>query len=103
MIENDEAAVFTWTGMPPTQTGGGAGITGQSVANTPLPGSDPSMFFVNMRSSLLSRTATRSDDTGASAPVSFYSPCMDRLIAEFDRALRAVAGVVQARAAHRPP
>jgi predicted porin len=47
-IENDQAAVFTWTGMPPTQTGGGAGIAGQSVANTPLPGSDPSMFFINM-------------------------------------------------------
>jgi predicted porin len=47
-IDNDEAAVFTWTGFPPTQTGGGAGISGQSVANTPLPGSDPSMFFVNM-------------------------------------------------------
>jgi len=47
-IENDQAAVFTWTGLPPTQTGGGAGVAGQSVANTPLPGSDPSMFFVNM-------------------------------------------------------
>jgi predicted porin len=47
-IDNDQAAVFTWTGMPPTQTGGGAGIAGQSVANTPLPGSDPSMFFVNV-------------------------------------------------------
>jgi predicted porin len=47
-IENDQAAVFTWTGMPPTQTGGGAGVAGQSVANTPLPGSDPSMFFVNI-------------------------------------------------------
>ena len=47
-IENDDAAVFTWTGMPPTQTGGGAGITGQSVANTPLPGSDPSVFFINI-------------------------------------------------------
>jgi predicted porin len=47
-IDNDQGAVFTWTGLPPTQTGGGAGITGQSVANTPLPGSDPSVFFVNM-------------------------------------------------------
>jgi predicted porin len=47
-IDNDEGAVFTWTGLPPTQTGGGAGITGQSVANTPLPGSDPSVFFVNI-------------------------------------------------------
>ena len=47
-IENDDAAVFTWTGMPPTQTGGGLGITGQSVANTPLPGSDPSVFFINI-------------------------------------------------------
>jgi predicted porin len=47
-MENDQAAVFTWTGLPPTQTGGGAGITGQSVANTPLPGSDISVFFINM-------------------------------------------------------
>jgi predicted porin len=46
IIENDQGAVFTWTGLPPTQ-GGGAGPVG-SVANTPLPGSDPSMFFVNM-------------------------------------------------------
>ena len=45
-IKNDQAAVFTWTGLPPTQ-GGGAGPTG-SVANTPLPGSDPSVFFINM-------------------------------------------------------
>ena len=45
-IDNDQAAVFTWTGLPPTQ-GGGAGPVG-SVANTPLPGTDPSMFFVNM-------------------------------------------------------
>jgi predicted porin len=45
-IDNDQGAVFTWTGLPPTQ-GGGAGPVG-SVANTPLPGSDPSMFFVNM-------------------------------------------------------
>ena len=48
VIDNDQASVLTWTGLPPTQTGGGAGIAGQSVANTPLPGSDPSMFFVNM-------------------------------------------------------
>jgi predicted porin len=47
-IENDPAAVFTWTGLPPTQTGGGAGLPGLSVANTPLPGSDPSSFFVNI-------------------------------------------------------
>ena len=46
-IENDPASVLTWTGAPTTQTGGGAGIAGQSVANTPLPGSDPSTFFVN--------------------------------------------------------
>jgi predicted porin len=45
-IKNDQAAVFTWTGLPPTQ-GGGAGPVG-SVANTPLPGSDPSVFFLNM-------------------------------------------------------
>jgi len=45
-IDNDQGAVFTWTGLPPTQ-GGGAGPVG-SVANTPLPGSDPSVFFVNM-------------------------------------------------------
>ncbi len=45
VIDNDQAAVFTWTGMPPTQTGGGTAL---SVANTPLQGSDPSMFFVNM-------------------------------------------------------
>ena len=47
-MDNDQGAVFTWTGLPPTQTGGGAGITGQSVANTPLPGSDITVFFVNM-------------------------------------------------------
>jgi predicted porin len=45
-IKNDEAAVFTWTGLPPTQGGGNAGVA--SVANTPLQGSDPSVFFVNM-------------------------------------------------------
>jgi len=42
-IDNDQAAVFTWTGAPPTQTGGAL-----TPANTPLPGSDPSTFFVNM-------------------------------------------------------
>jgi len=47
-VENDPAAVFTWTGLPPTQTGGGPGLPGFSVANTPLPGSDPSVFFLNM-------------------------------------------------------
>jgi hypothetical protein len=47
VIKNDEAAVLTWTGLPPTQ-GGGANLGALSVANTPMPGSDPSMFFVNM-------------------------------------------------------
>jgi predicted porin len=42
-IDNDQAAVFTWTGMPPVQDGGGA-----RPANTPFPGSDPSMLFVSM-------------------------------------------------------
>ena len=42
-IKNDQAAVFTWTGAPPVQDGGGA-----RPANTPFPGSDPSTFFVNM-------------------------------------------------------
>ena len=45
-MDNDAGAVFTWTGLPPTQ-GGGAGPVG-SVANTPLPGTDISVFFVNM-------------------------------------------------------
>ena len=45
-IKNDQAAVLTWTGLPPTQGGGSAGVA--SVANTPLQGSDPSVFFVNM-------------------------------------------------------
>jgi predicted porin len=45
-MENDQAAVFTWTGLPPTQGGGAAGLA--SVANTPLQGSDISVFFVNM-------------------------------------------------------
>jgi predicted porin len=44
VIKNDSDAVFTWTGAPPTQTGGAL----PSVANTPLAGSDPSTFFVNM-------------------------------------------------------
>jgi predicted porin len=43
VIKNDSDAVFTWTGAPPTQTGGAV-----TAANTPLPGSDPSTFFVNM-------------------------------------------------------
>jgi len=38
-IKNDDAAVFTWTGAPPNQTGGGL---------APTAGSDPSTFFVNM-------------------------------------------------------
>jgi len=38
-IENDSGAAFTWTGAPPNQNG---------ASNTPLPGSDPSTFFVNM-------------------------------------------------------
>ena len=42
-IKNDEAAVFTWTGAPPTQTGGAL-----TAANTPFPGSDPSTFFVSI-------------------------------------------------------
>jgi predicted porin len=42
-IVNDTDAVFTWTGAPPTQTGGAV-----TPANVPLPGSDPSTFFVNM-------------------------------------------------------
>jgi predicted porin len=46
-IDNDTAAVFTWTGLPPTQSGG-ANLGALSVANTPMPGSDPSVFFVNM-------------------------------------------------------
>ena len=39
IIKNDDAAVFTWTGAPPNQGG---------ASNTPLAGSDPSTFFVNM-------------------------------------------------------
>jgi predicted porin len=38
-IKNDTAAVFTWTGAPPVQNG---------FSNTPLPGSDPSTFFVSI-------------------------------------------------------
>ncbi len=45
VIKNDQAAVLTWTGLPPTQNGG---ANAASVANTPMPGSDPSVFFVNM-------------------------------------------------------
>lgn len=45
-IKNDQAAVFTWTGLPPTQGGGAVSVA--SVANTPLQGSEPSVFFVNM-------------------------------------------------------
>jgi predicted porin len=43
IIKNDSDAVFTWTGAPPTQTGGAV-----TAANTPLPGSDPETFFINM-------------------------------------------------------
>ena len=39
VIENDADATFTWTGAPPNQGG---------ASNGPLPGSDPSVFFVNM-------------------------------------------------------
>jgi predicted porin len=39
VIKNDAFAVFTWTGAPPNQGG---------ASNTPLAGSDPSTFFVNM-------------------------------------------------------
>jgi predicted porin len=38
-IDNDPAAVFTWTGAPPNQAG---------ASNTPLLGSDPSAFFVSI-------------------------------------------------------
>jgi predicted porin len=38
-IENDPAAVFTWTGAPPNQTGTGL---------APLPGSDPETIFVSV-------------------------------------------------------
>jgi predicted porin len=38
-IKNDPGAVFTWTGAPPNQGG---------ASNTPLPGSDPSTFFVSV-------------------------------------------------------
>jgi predicted porin len=41
-IENDGAAAFAWTGLPPNQLGGAAGNNG------PLPGGDVSTFFVNM-------------------------------------------------------
>lgn len=38
-IENDSAAIFTWTGAPPNQTGTGL---------APLPGSDPETIFVSV-------------------------------------------------------
>jgi len=38
VIKNDSGAVFTWTGAPPNQNG---------FSNTPVPGSDPSTFFVS--------------------------------------------------------
>jgi predicted porin len=41
-IENDGAAAFAWTGLPPNQLGAGA------ITNGPLPGGDVSTFFVNM-------------------------------------------------------
>jgi predicted porin len=47
-MENDQAAVFTWTGLPPTQAGGANLGATTSVANTPLPGSDISVIFLNM-------------------------------------------------------
>jgi predicted porin len=39
VIKNDPAAVFTWTGAPPNQTGTGL---------APVPGSDPSTLFVSV-------------------------------------------------------
>jgi predicted porin len=38
-VKNEAGAVLTWTGAPPNQGG---------QSNTPLAGSDPSTFFVNM-------------------------------------------------------
>ena len=38
-IKNDPAAVFTWTGAPPTSDG---------ANNTPFAGQDPSTYFVNI-------------------------------------------------------
>ena len=38
-IDNDPAAVFTWTGAPPTSDG---------ASNTPFAGQDPSTFFVSI-------------------------------------------------------
>jgi predicted porin len=38
-IKNDPAAVFTWTGAPPTSDG---------ANNTPFPGQDPSAWFVSI-------------------------------------------------------
>ncbi len=46
VIENDAGAQLTWTGAPPPQTGGASG--GPAGTVNPLPGSDPSTFFVNM-------------------------------------------------------
>jgi predicted porin len=46
IIQNDAGSQLTWTGAPPPQTGGASGGPLGSVA--PLPGSDPSTFFVNM-------------------------------------------------------
>jgi predicted porin len=39
VIKNDPAAVFTWTGAPPTSDGSN---------NTPFAGQDPSTYFVNI-------------------------------------------------------
>ncbi|HTM59720.1 MAG TPA: porin, partial [Burkholderiales bacterium] len=39
VIKNDPAAVFTWTGAPPTSDG---------ANNTPFAGQDPSTYFVNI-------------------------------------------------------
>jgi predicted porin len=44
VIKNDAGAVFTWTGAPPTQTGGAA----PGTANLPFAGSDPSTWFVSI-------------------------------------------------------
>jgi predicted porin len=38
-IKNDPGAIFTWTGAPPNQGG---------ASNNPVPGSDPSTFFVSV-------------------------------------------------------
>ena len=39
VIKNDPAAVFTWTGAPPTSDG---------ASNTPFAGQDPSTYFVSI-------------------------------------------------------